>query len=381
MKNLLLLISVFCLLSCGTNTEKNEDFSQMTFSLDTVMVDSKGEILFLKWDLTNASISADAKKLYNFNSETFALEIINLESLQLEAINKFEKEGPNGIGNSIHGMIDLGNERIYMGAWPSPSIFDLDGRKIGGYENLASIKEKYLSAEEYFMYEVIDPKKEKTVYGLVNEFPGKNFQLGIIDLESDSLNTIPLNAFEKMTGFTITYDDGQMYDLMGPRSFLKVIGDKVFISSDISNELYWFDPNLDSLFYKSYQSRLTKNEKSGKHPNLVSDPKQFNALYRSIYGEPSFLAPVFDPMTELYYRFSYESTFEPETAEEDMYPKLKGAKVYLSVYDSSLNLLAEKEVPKMNKIPGFHFVKDGKIWIFENIDDDLAFVRLNIDTQ
>jgi hypothetical protein len=381
MKNLLLLISVLCLLSCGTNPEKEADFSQMTFSLDTVKVDSKGEILFLKWDLNNAAISADANKLYNFNSETFALEIINLESLQLEAINKFEKEGPNGIGSSIYGMIDLGNERIYMGAWPSPSIFDLDGRKIGGYENLASIKEKHLSAEEFFTYDVIDPKKEKTVFGLVNEFPGKNFQLGIIDLDVDSLTKIPLKAFEKLSEFVITYDDGQMYDLIGPIYFVKMIEDKVFISNNISNELYWFDPKLDSLFYKSYQSRLTKNEKTGNHPNLVSDPKQFNSLYRSIYSEPSFLAPVFDPLTERYYRFSYESIFEPETAEEDMYPKLKGAKIYLSVYDSSINLLTESEVPQLNKIPGFHFVKDGKIWIFENVEDEMAFVRLSINYE
>jgi len=35
----------------------------------------------------------------------------------------------------------------------------------------------------------------------------------------------------------------------------------------------------------------------------------------------------------------------------------------------------------LDKRPNFHFVKDGKIWIFENIDDELAFVRLSIDSQ
>jgi hypothetical protein len=380
MKNFLIIVSIIFLFSCGSNTEKQGDFSQMTFSLDTVRVDSKGEILFLKWDLNTAAISADTKKLFNFNSETFVLEIINLESLQLESLNKFEKEGPNGIGNSIHGMIDLGNEKLYIGSWPSPSVFDLNGKKIGGYENLISIKESQLAAEEFFMYDVIDPNKPKTVYGLVNEFPGTNFHFGIINLDAGSLSKIPLKTFDKMADFTITYDDGQMYDLMGPGSYMKVIGDRVFVSNQISNEIYWYDSKLDSLFYKSYQSQLTKNEKSGKHPTSVSDPKQFNAIYKSIYGDPSFLPPVFDPLTERYYRFSYESVFEPETTEEEMYPKTKGAKVYLSVYDIDLNLLGESEMPILNKIPNFHFVKDGKIWIFENIEDEMAFIRLSINS-
>jgi hypothetical protein len=266
-----------------------------------------------------------------------------------------------------------------MGSWPSPSVFDLSGRKIGGYENLASIKEKHLAAEEYFMYDFIDPKKQKIVYGLVNEFPGKNFQLGIINLEDESLTRIPLQTFEKMADFTITYDDGQLYDILSPISFLKVIGDRIFISNDISNEIYWYEPDLDSLFYKSYDSQLTKDEKSGKHPPLVSDPKQFNDIYRSIYGDPSFRPPVFDPLKAQYYRFSYENIFEPESAEESMYPEVKGAKVVLSVYDIDLNLLGESELPQWNKIPKFHFVKDGKIWIFENIDDEMAFVRLSVN--
>jgi hypothetical protein len=62
-----------------------------------------------------------------------------------------------------------------------------------------------------------------------------------------------------------------------------------------------------------------------------------------------------------------------------MYPKVKGAKVVLSVYDFDLNVLGESELPQWNKIPKFHFVKDGKIWVFENIDDEMSFVRLSVN--
>jgi hypothetical protein len=42
-------------------------------------------------------------------------------------------------------------------------------------------------------------------------------------------------------------------------------------------------------------------------------------------------------------------------------------------------LIGESLVPILNKTPGKHFVKGGKIWIFENIDDEMGFIRLSVD--
>jgi hypothetical protein len=84
MKDLLILISIGLLFSCGNKTEKLTDFSQMTFSLDTVMVDSKDEILYLNAYLMQSSLSPDLKFLYNFNQQEFSLEKINLDRLELE---------------------------------------------------------------------------------------------------------------------------------------------------------------------------------------------------------------------------------------------------------------------------------------------------------
>ncbi|WP_373495751.1 hypothetical protein [Aquiflexum sp.] len=36
----------------------------------------------------------------------------------------------------------------------------------------------------------------------------------------------------------------------------------------------------------------------------------------------------------------------------------------------------EIEVPELTK---YHFVKDGKIWIFENNEDEVSFIRLGIE--
>lgn len=52
--------------------------------------------------------------------------------------------------------------------------------------------------------------------------------------------------------------------------------------------------------------------------------------------------------------------------------------MFISIFDKDLNLLAETLVPERTAPPKRHFLKDGKIWIFENIADELAFIRSKI---
>ena len=92
------------------------------------------------------------------------------------------------------------------------------------------------------------------------------------------------------------------------------------------------------------------------------------------------MPPRWDEVNEVYYRFSFISVFDDsvEQPENSPIPRASGAKVYLTVYDSDLNMLAESAIPQMKSRPPYHFVKDGKIWIFENIEDEMGFVRIAI---
>jgi len=52
--------------------------------------------------------------------------------------------------------------------------------------------------------------------------------------------------------------------------------------------------------------------------------------------------------------------------------------IFLTIYDKDYNMVAEMQVPQLINNPTRYFAKDGKIWIFENIDDELAFIRLDL---
>lgn len=86
------------------------------------------------------------------------------------------------------------------------------------------------------------------------------------------------------------------------------------------------------------------------------------------------MPPIWDRKNQVFYRFSYQ-----EFAFESKIKENVKSKVYLTVLDKDLNQLGETLVPQLIKKPAKHFAKDGKIWIYENVEDELGFVRLAFD--
>lgn len=378
MKYIVTLIILLTLLSCGNRVEKVVEDNQLAFSMDTVVVDSKGEFLFLNWGMSTACISEDSKTLFNFNIQEPSLETIDLDKLKLINIQPFDKEGPNGVGNKGRGGIVLiGDDRILFKGWPSPDIFTTKGEKLPDLAGLYGIKTKATENGKDFMYEAVNVADPQFVYGIINENSVKNFEFGKLNLLDSSFQTYALPTWEKFDAFTITYDDGNTTDIWGPLIYVVNIQQQIIVSSNISSELYVYNPNSDSLHHFTYSYKLTKSEKTGSYPTEISDPKEFHNIFKSIYGDVSFLPPIWDPDQQQYYRIHYETLFEDDVS--GMYPKGIGAKVYITVYDKDFQLKAEGQLPEFQDSPRFHFAKDGKIWIFQNIEDEMGFIRFTLE--
>jgi hypothetical protein len=377
MKCQILACSIFFLLSCAENAEKQHGISQLTFTMDTVVVDSRGEFLFLNWGLSTADISKDGKLLYNLNIQEPSLESIDLDNLVLLGIQPLDKEGPNGIGNKGRGgIVHMGGDSILFKGWPSPEIFTIKGKKSKALQNLYPIKTKITDKGKDFMYEAVDPTEADLVFGIINEFPGKNFEFGKINLQDSTLKTYALPTWGKLDEFTIIYDDGATYDVLSPYIYVNNVNEQIVVSSNVSSELYVYKHDSDSLHHFTYSYNLTRSEKTGGFPTEISDPKEFHNIFKGIYGDVSFLPPIWDPESHQFYRIHYETLYEDNFSE--MYPKQIGAKVYITVYNKDFQLKAEGLLPQFDDIPGFHFAKNGKIWLFQNIDDEMGFIRLNL---
>ncbi len=377
MKHPLIILSILFLFSCGQKAEKRHEISQLTFSMDTVVIDSKGEFLFLNFGLSTACLSQDAKTLYNLNIQEPSLETIDLDDLVLIGKQAFDREGPNGIGNKGRGgIVHLGGDSLLFKGWPSPEIFTSKGEKLKALQNLYAVKSEFTEKGKAFMYEAVIPGKPHQVYGIINENSVRNFEFGKINLLDSNINTYALPTWEKFEAFTISYDDGQTADTWGPYIFVNNINQQIIVSSNISSEWYVYHPDSDSLHHYSYSFNLTNSEKTGTYPTEISNPREFHDIFKGIFGDVDFLPPIWDPDRQHYYRIHYKTLFEDDLS--GMYPKRIGAKVYLTVYDKDFQLKAEGELPQFQDSPKFHFAKDGKIWLFQNMNDEMGFVRLSL---
>jgi hypothetical protein len=55
------------------------------------------------------------------------------------------------------------------------------------------------------------------------------------------------------------------------------------------------------------------------------------------------------------------------------------SKVYLFAYDADLNLLGETLLENLTSTPRFYFFKDGKLWSYANVNDELGFAVFTFD--
>ncbi len=369
------ILGGMALLGCTKPTSNNTSYNQVSI-YDTVSIDSKGELLFLNWSLSTATVSSDLSTLYNFNVDEPSLEVVDLDKYILSHKVPLEREGPNGIGQrGKGGILALSDQLLFFKGWPAPYVMDLQGRRTGLLENLTLIKSSVTPAGRDFMYEIMYPDFPNLVFGITNEYPGKNFEFTVLDLMDNSIkSTTPLSAWDNFSDYSLVFDDGTQFDLWAPRVYVTLLGQYICLSTDVSSDLYLYEPRTEKLIFKEFPHSLSPKHKTTTGSIQTSDPAQFQATFRKLYGDISFHPPFWDNDNQVYYRFSHTTTFE--RSKDGLYPKRIEQQVYLSVIDTNFTLSKEYPLEPLNEAPVFSFSKDGKIWTFLNLNDEIAFLRL-----
>ncbi|SFO16796.1 protein of unknown function [Algoriphagus ornithinivorans] len=350
-------------------------FKKKNFLIDTFVVDATGEIIFLKYQLFGSDKSKDDKYLFNFNLDDHTLEKINLDQLKLEEKLRFEKEGPNGTGHTV-GKIKIHSEnRIMINGMNYSSLFSLKGERLLKiyFENFSLGGHPMEGGEELRFSRELDTKTNR-LYGIILRHKDKSFALGILHLNEYEITKMELSTFQKLPHYTFTniLPGGSMLN-KSPEIEIEKFGSKIILSNQITNALMWYDTEMDSLFLRSYSSQLTANCKLKDYQLQHESDESFDAEYNRFLQEINFLAPFWDEKNQIFYRFSYKLI----PIEDNINTELKW-KVFLTALDKDLNLIGEISVPQLTKVPAKHFAKDGKIWIFENINDELAFQVIEI---
>lgn len=382
LKNIPIILLVALQLGCasGDRLEGIGGSTSLDYSLDTVVVDPGDELLFVSGRLFQSDLSPDHKFLYNFNQHDHSFEKIDLDEMRLVGKYPFEKEGPNGTGDFFRSFFLMDNDHLMIISFPNPGIFDLSGQKLQElkFQGVGKDADKINDGETFLVYMHL-PNKEDQYLGFLRNFEEKSTEVMRVDLKEGWTKRMSVLQFDNLKKFDMQFTDGKSYRFFGPQTFLVREGGKIFLGSNLKNEIYQYLPESDSLVVKSFQSKLTENEKTEASATEFESQEAFREAVLQAREEISFSPPKWDELNRVYYRFSHKEIFEEKNTETFQFPAVAAAEVFLTIFDENLDMLAESKIPDLTMPPQKHFVKDGKIWMFVNVEDEMGFARLSLD--
>jgi hypothetical protein len=384
MKNYIILLLSVLLFACGENkTETKTDFSNISFTMDTVVVDPGEEIINLGGGLWSSTINSDKSKLYLWDYQAFTLDIIDLDELALLRKVPFEKEGPNGVGSNVNWMSMVEDNQILLANFQGIGKFDLNGNKLS---DLKLEKDKFegdsLLDGEIFQSKSFPVAGGRVVYGLlVNPWKSAKRSLSKVDFEAKTIKKMKLPGEEELPDYVVNGNTENISTIITSEKTVQKFGDKIVLSSTGYTDLYILDLKNDSVYHVDYSPRLSAKAKKGGYPSEVKSMERLKEVIQDIYAEINFQPLIWDEKNKRFYRFSFETSPMENTDWPLFQPaELKPlSKLFLSILDEDFNLLGESDVSHMGSVPIYAFAKDGEIWYYVNVDDELGFVRMAFD--
>jgi hypothetical protein len=368
------------LFSCGEKTIKEIQIStELSYTFDTVMVDAGDEFLHLNDNLFISDLSADGRYLFNWNRNTNTLEKIDLNELVLAKKINFEQEGPNGVGAFAFDFAVTQDENCLF--WSSKKgVWDQKGNLLRELP-IDKILENTEHTDEVMLSRLVQiPNEPEKYLTLHRKWRSLDYYFLIFDFADDSFRKIELTELQKLSEFEIVMMyEGQLVGSFNAGAMQSIQNDKVILALNSFNQAYVYDMKMDSLSFKTWEGPLVGSQQTAQLPKEVpAEGKERAEAMRKADEQINYGSFIWDNENRKYYRFSVKSIFSDEMSEFETY-KVTGAEVFLSIFDQDFKLIAESKIPELQKRPAKHFVKDGKIWLYENIDEELGFVRIRLD--
>ncbi|MCS4433732.1 DUF4221 domain-containing protein [Aquiflexum gelatinilyticum] len=382
MKFLFFTVSVFILFSCGAKKQEKstEDFSNITFSIDTVMIDSKEQILYLEEDLIRSDYCLQDGFLYNFNGFDHSIEKIDLDRLELVEKFPLEKEGPNGTGFYIFGLTGIGGGKLFLTSETGGSIFSLEGKLLRKYDwSKVTPANGGIAEDEYLQQHIMNPNFDEFVFALAMDQVLNKVSLKKLSADEKLISNYRIDPNENFKKFTL--GDLTTFNKWIPRVFIGSQHDRIIVSHEFSNDFYVYSPETDLLQTVSYFPSLTPNMVTvAAEGDLINSIDDRILALESYLGQVSFGQLVWDTQTRKYYRLSFSSKFNDKKREKRLLHETVNVKVFLTVFDEQFNFIYEFEIPDLKILsPSKYFAKDGKLWVYQNFSDELGFVRIGIN--
>ena len=378
MRKLYLFFSFALFFSCKESTDSTSGniLENLTYSVDTVVVDPGENIIDLSHGSRFSSVSLDEQKFYHFDYNKTAINEIDLQKLELTDRYQFSKEGPNSIGFNPPTIQPLSDDRfLFVSSGINVGTYSKGGEKLKSLKyNFREIEGLDIDEESLITYKAHISSDEKHLFALTNPYKtSSDVRLIIINPETKTGKSISMPNMLSTLRFKIDMQQGGNYMGVKEAINLKILNDKLFITSSANSDSYVYDYHKDSIHLYEFPHQLVSLRKSAEVKNEVEDENEFFSEWAKFKYQTSFDKFLWDKKREQYFRFGY-NLIPNETPELE-----KESEVFLFTYDKDLNLLGETRLDNIESRLESPFFKDGKLYSYANVEDELGFAVFTFD--
>jgi hypothetical protein len=375
-----LLFSLCLLFSCGGNTsekiESGNILENLTFTVDTVLVDSGDDIFILSNGLGAKVVSEDKSTLLFFENEPFSLVRVDLNTLKLINKTPFQKEGPNSVGSYLTSFQLGPSAELFIQGYNSQGIFNSQGELIESLKVVPEGIDSELANNLQGLYAraVFDFGKGIIYSQPSFEYLMKN-ELYIIDPLTKEVRIEPIpemKAVQEFTGTLVTKSgESTMIRYFGVDNYQYFENGKILITAGSMSDIYRLDLERDSLFFVPIRHQNFPNKMEFSVNTLPTDEAQFMEDRRKVFGHLNYMEPLWDGTRKMYLRLGKKTYLGEKRGDPSTY------EVFLFAYDKDFNVLGETKIEGLKQVPVNYFWKNGKLWSYVNMDDELGFAVMD----
>lgn len=366
------------LIGCsGTEKGSSQLSGNLSYTLDTILIDSGEEILFLNSGLYGASLSPDKRFLYNYNVRRSILEQVDLQERKLVGLYPFEEEGPNGVGRNVQSVQKLDDDLIFISGYGNYGIFNLLGEKQVTIDlDPSTLRGDSLSGGESLYSSIL--ATPHGLYGVFTDFRIRSLTFGVVNIPARSFMRVDLPDFRDYSAFylSLVNEAGNPMIINGPGFDLVKAGEYYVLTNTVDSRWYFIDSDKGAVSNKDVAYEVIDRERTVGGRTAVTSMDEYQLEMTELEAKINHQRPIWNEEHECFYRFSSKAFLVDDAPNET---PVKRYEVFLAILDKEANVLTEISIPELQEPSRFQFFKDGKIWIFENIEDEMGFVRLSFD--
>ena len=375
----LLSISILALLSaCGGKDSETSDtgniLENLSYSVNTLVVDSGDDLFNLSMGIRDLDLTEDRKQLFYFENMPPKLLQVDLDNLKLLSKTEFEQEGPDGVGRFV-GNIQVGpNNQIYAVGLSELGIYNLSGKRVQNlkFQPKGIDPDLAKNSNALFFNSVYDFDTQQ-IFSWPNSEGSKSNFFYKIDVASESAEQIEVPEMDIVNQYSLKAEDSGSYMASPQQVYLSKNNGKILIACSAMGNLYEYDTQTGSLKFIEIKHQLVPDRLTGEVTNKLLSSEDFNKEMAKINSQIIYQEIHWDSSREIFFRLAMKVLPRNNPEEQTKH------EYFLLAYDQHFNLMGEAKLQGIDKLDFNAFFKDGKLYSYVNVDDELGFAVFTFD--